>query len=769
MASRDEQLQMKQEDLAIVVEPLVDSISELVLSSVTGAFENVQGCCMDISDRTNKLVLIAQQVATSSTDVNLQNEVANCISDIAASIEKLVTSFVDLLSSNAPHTQQAFAAAAREVGEAINKLCSATDQTSQQKIMDAVKAAVASSKEVQDAAYLGKEKLLVAAQKNVDCTVRLVKVATMAAGATADEKKRKMLNDGAAKVKSGGPALIQAAKIVSEKPKDPAATKELNDKAAVLTEAYTSLINAAKLSPMYFGKMNETYEYVRKLIEQGRSLQQVASDLYTIATTGTNEQFVEQAKLVANKALEMAQHAEKAYEREKDPVKRVLIRDAIQELKDASHAYISAAQAYRQNPTAENKAKLDQAQARLDEAIRRIVQATGQDTSDQTPAGKLAVTSAALESAALRFVNAAKNNPKEMDIETLQAVAEQMAKDIEALAEKTSDPAEREKLRKHAKAIREATQGLIAAAKKVAANPNDKNAQRELDEAYKKLQELINQVRTDARLIEVPTDFSSASTDQLVNAAKEEAKAAIQLADEAEKLANNISDANKKQKLKAAIKDVKFHAGKVVENAELVRQNPHDPHAQEKLASSQKDLTNSIEKVISLTQSTDQTKEVTDAMRDFRLADSDTASKVLSSAQSVLDDIAKFFGNPNKKLSPQENIAAAKELSTKAAELAAQLREMAKQTQDPIYREKLLNSAKIIRDGSVQVKILSAVRAAGGEDSVNSVGNSAKVLQNNIQDIIKEIRAEELKHRFKKTVMQTIAINKVVKAWRKKA
>jgi hypothetical protein len=67
------------------------------------------------------------------------------------------------------------------------------------------------------------------------------------------------------------------------------------------------------------------------------------------------------------------------------------------------------------------------------------------------------------------------------------------------------------------------------------------------------------------------------------------------------------------------------------------------------------------------------------------------------------------------------------------------------------------------------VKILSAVRAAGGEDKSNSVAMAAKNLQTNITDILKSVQAESLRNRFRSTVKQTIAINKVVNVWRKKA
>ena len=55
----------------------------------------------------------------------------------------------------------------------------------------------------------------------------------------------------------------------------------------------------------------------------------------------------------------------------------------------------------------------------------------------------------------------------------------------------------------------------------------------------------------------------------------------------------------------------------------------------------------------------------------------------------LLDKIVAAFGDSNKKMSPQEVINNAKELSLNAAELAKQLREMAAKTSDPVYREVL--------------------------------------------------------------------------------
>jgi hypothetical protein len=156
-------LNKQYEDLSLVVEPLVDSMSELVLCGVTGTFEKVEQVCMNIAERAQKLVVIiflqiyffhkfhqviATQVAQTSPDEQLQMEVANSLGEVALSIESLVISFNSLLISSNPTTQEGFAAAAKRVGEAINKLVVATDQTSASKVMHAVRDCLDSAKEV---------------------------------------------------------------------------------------------------------------------------------------------------------------------------------------------------------------------------------------------------------------------------------------------------------------------------------------------------------------------------------------------------------------------------------------------------------------------------------------------------------------------------------------------------------------------------------------------------------------------------------------------
>jgi hypothetical protein len=66
---------------------------------------------------------------------------------------------------------------------------------------------------------------------------------------------------------------------------------------------------------------------------------------------------------------------------------------------------------------------------------------------------------------------------------------------VEALAAITKDPAEKKRILDTAYAVRDAANAVIAAAKKVAANPNDPRAKAELEAAFKNLQDKLEQAR----------------------------------------------------------------------------------------------------------------------------------------------------------------------------------------------------------------------------------------------------------------------------------
>lgn len=783
----ESRLNEPQEELYTVVEPLVDSVSELVLAAVTKQFGNVQGLCQDISERTTVLVTVAQQVATSSTDIDVQMEVAGSINEIAETIEALVVTFTALLSNSNPATQEQFALAAKNVGDAINRVCQSTDQTSERKIQRSVQECAESTKQVVAASRLGKEKLLPAAQINVERTVKLVKICVGAAAATSDEKKAALLKEGSDVVKFGGPALIGAAKSVTEG--KAGAEQNLAKEEAAITRAYEQLLTAAAMGAKTFGKAAEMYEYIKQLIQSATDLSGAAQMLMELASSGTQEQFMNAAKMVAGKALEMVRAAEAAMAQEQDPVKKQLIKDAANELRAAAQAYIAAAKAYRENPTPENKAKMEAALERLQNAMQAVIAATKGEFGDlSTDKGKLALSSAALESAAKTIVLDAKNNPGavEDDAMILVGIAEAVANDLERIAATETDPRKKALILQDAANIRKGAAALAAAAKHAAANPNDAAAQAAMDKAHQDLLNMLEVARKHAGLIPGDDGFQDLKAQEeakmieirmqkgkeaqaLAAAAQEQAATALRLADEAEALAQQIKDPVKRAEILGAIKDIRTNAARVIAAAEKVLANPGDMNAQAELQQAQKDLNQSIHKVVVLT-GAHSDADVAAALRDM-LDDGGegTASAVFAAADRLLGDFVDLLLDTTN-MDPKEVMRRAKELSENAKELIKQLRAMAAVCEDPVMKEKLLTAANLISDNSMQVKILAMVRAsAQSPDKSNAVGNAARLLQTNIKDIIREVKADQLRTRFRNTVRQTMAMHRVMNAWNKGA
>jgi len=272
------------------------------------------------------------------------------------------------------------------------------------------------------------------------------------------------------------------------------------------------------------------------------------------------------------------------------------------------------------------------------------------------------------------------------------------------------------------------------------------------------------------------TDFSKLEFDlgkspeaQVVAASKAEASAALELAAEAERLLAGITDPNKRKQLADAIQQVKITAQRVNAAADQLASNPHSVELQKALSEAQGDLNKKIQGVLELTNAHNRDEEVAEAMSQMKLEESQRSAnnqaRFLDEANDLLAEISKTFGS-DSKLSAQETIANAKKLSESANKLAAQLREIAATVSDPVLKEKLLQSAKIIKDSGTQVKILSAVRAAGSDDRSNTVGNAVKNMQTNINEVIRQIQADSLKQKFRNIVQNTMMINKVVKAWR---
>jgi len=166
---------------------------------------------------------------------------------------------------------------------------------------------------------------------------------------------------------------------------------------------------------------------------------------------------------------------------------------------------------------------------------------------------------------------------------------------------------------------------------------------------------------------------------QLVDAARNEANAALAIAEESKKLLNLITDPKKRKEMEDAIENVKMLSKKVQEAADALARNPHDKAAQERLAQAQKDLAAGANRLLAL-QNDKALEETMKALNEK----ANMEAAVLGDAQKLLDGIAKLFASAN--LSPKEAIANAKILAQQAQDLSKSLAEMASKTTDPVFK-----------------------------------------------------------------------------------
>lgn len=123
-----------------IVNPLVDSLSLLVLECVGGSLKDVTTHCVSLASNTQALVDQAQKVAMSTDDTEVVNEIINSINIIADQIGSLVESFQALITNRTdPTLVKNFSHTAQNVADAISSLVNATDETSQKRLIGLVR------------------------------------------------------------------------------------------------------------------------------------------------------------------------------------------------------------------------------------------------------------------------------------------------------------------------------------------------------------------------------------------------------------------------------------------------------------------------------------------------------------------------------------------------------------------------------------------------------------------------------------------------------
>lgn len=773
-----------------VVDPLVDAISQLVLAAATNSLDQVKQACEDIAKYTTEVVEVAKDDAIASNDIDVQLDATKAINDIASTIENLVVTFNKMYAVPNKDTQRAFAKAAKDTGDAINALLICADNTYLRKITEAVDNADRASNTLMSQASGSKESLVKNAQSTADTTVKVVKLAYKAGDATIDRNKGQLLKQAADNVKQLGPALIQSSKAVNANPNDPNARAHMQQTYGELRRAYDQLLEYARLIANYTGKVSEAWENAQRLLELARQMEEAALALKRAALQGSKDDFLAAAKRALQLALDLIKAAEAAAALEKDPVKKKMLLDAIEDLKNATKAMMAAAQAAHEDPNnPEKRRALDNAHDDLRNAIAKVIALTD---PNQSPLSQFYHTADWVEKKAGGVYNDARKGerPKLVDdARDLAEAAKHFVKVTNELADTMLEPQKRNELRQIAAEVDRLADRLNQQADVVVADPANQQELKELEKRYYDLLNKLDDARRAAGLVvsrppfsiveppkEVPKPAPQAQQNidmlkgenELVTAAKQQAVEALKIAEEAEKFAHTLTDQQKKQEILDAAGALRKCAHELIAAAEEVAKNPNDMALQTKMLDKQKELAGHIAKVIGLTSAMQE--ELARAMRELEalLAESEALfNEFFAACKACQADVQANYVDRQGKKAPQEMVSHAKGLSDHAQKIAKLLKEMSTKTNDPRFKGQLDSAAKFIRDKSIQVKMISAVKVAMTGDDVddNQVVSAAKGLNTEVTDIVKVVRAGLLKRRLASTQAQTAAIAKIRSLW----
>lgn len=606
----------------------------------------------------------------------------------------------------------------------------------------------------------------------------LVKIVNRAADSTIDRNKGQLLKSCGEQVKVLGPQLIQSAKLLSANPNDYSARDKCETQHRELKTIYDKLVEYAKMTANYVGKVGDAWENAQRLLELARQMEEAANALHNAALRGNKEDFMAAAKRAAATALELIKQAELIAAQEKDPLKKKMILSAIEELRQASRNLVNAAKEAQADPNnPEKQRKLELAHKELSDAIAKILALTD---PNQSPASKFYYTAQFLENTAGQVVNEAKKGDRPSlvdDAEVLAAAALQFAYECEEVSKTILDPKDRQKLISIGKEIKTDANSLNSQAQRVVVDPSNQKELKELDRQYVSLQDKLDEARRAAgfhvsrsrepQKQDMNIDFLKGEN-ELVTAAKQQAVEALQIAEEAEKIAHSLSDQKRKKEILDACAELRDWAHKVIKAAEALALNPGDDRLQKNLLDTQQQLTRAITKVIGLT--SDVKDEMARAIKELEalLQESEQLyAEFFAACRAAQSEIKESFAKTSGRKSPGELVAAAKRLADHSNNIARILRDMAAKNQDSVYKQQLTNCSKLVRDRAIQVKMISAVKVAMTGDDVddNQVVSAASGVDTEINDVVKMVKAGILKFRLQQTQKQTLAIKKIRELW----
>jgi len=265
------------------------------------------------------------------------------------------------------------------------------------------------------------------------------------------------------------------------------------------------------------------------------------------------------------------------------------------------------------------------------------------------------------------------------------------------------------------------------------------------------------------------------TTDDIMVASAEAVRVALELAKMAEAHAMTLDDLKQRAKILEAKSEVERCARELLEAQRYLALHPNDPEALQRVQIAYARLQEAIARMVAATVGEAQMSqgELGEAMKALRMAAggaggagsaASAAAGVAANGAALIQGLATRFKGANGK----DRIKIATEFQKDTEKYLKDLQALIDSTSDPIYKAKLQRIAKVIKDRSLQLKIISTVKANDntpeGEEAVAAV---AKQLADSIAEANQMAHAVSLRQRFTKAVDTVIAVQKVANAFKK--
>jgi len=259
------------------------------------------------------------------------------------------------------------------------------------------------------------------------------------------------------------------------------------------------------------------------------------------------------------------------------------------------------------------------------------------------------------------------------------------------------------------------------------------------------------------------------STDELVKAARAQAEAAQQLARDAMKIAAQMKDQDKRRALENAVKDMLDDAQNLIRSAEAAAANPRNKALYDALLAAQNRLADSMANVMNLTGAADsELQAAMAALMAAQEAEARIMADFFRECDGLIETCEKFLATPTSDVA--SSIQGVKDVCAKGVSTNNAMRAFANHTQAADFKRQLTGSAGLIKDRSLQLKIIGMVKAAAQDENArkNQLNPAVRGMKDEAVDIVKTANGQVLKYRVAMAHRQLQAMQKAIAAWRSK-